>query len=59
MNYSAYIERQKKLIRSRHEGEVFLFQKGEAIELTNCERLFCELEKSRGLNTRERSRAAC
>lgn len=55
MNFTAYIERQKGLIRSRHEGETVLFHKGEAISMSNSEKLFIELEKSRGLNTRERA----
>ncbi len=54
MNFSAYIERQKGLIRSRHEGETFLIQKGQVIPVSGSEKLFAELTKSRGLNTRER-----
>ncbi|MDE6586478.1 MAG: hypothetical protein K2K80_07355 [Clostridia bacterium] len=55
MNFTAYIERQKGLIRSRHEGDTFLLQKGEVIPVSNSEKLFAELEKSRGLNTLERA----
>ena len=55
MNFTAYIERQKGLIRSRHEGDMFLLQKGEVIPVSNSEKLFAELEKSRGLNTLERA----
>ena len=55
MNFSAYIERQKGLIRSRHEGETFLIQRGEIIPVSGSEKLFVELTKSRGLNTRERT----
>ncbi len=49
MNFTAYIERQKSLIRERHEGE-----KGEVIPLSESKKLFAELSKIKGLNTRER-----
>lgn len=61
MNFAAYIERQKSLIRSRHMGETFLIEKGETIPVYDSERLLCELDNMRGLNKRERrafSRAA-
>ena len=54
MNFTAYIERQKALIRNRHEGETFLLQRGEVITVSDNEPLFSELSKSKGLNTRER-----
>lgn len=54
MNFNAYIERQKKIIRTRHEGETYLFEKGEVIMLTETDRLFAELDRSCGLNTKER-----
>ena len=54
MNFTAYIERQKSIIRNRHEGETFLLQKGEVITVSQNESLFAELSKSKGLNTRER-----
>ncbi len=54
MNFTAYIERQKSLIRERHEGELFLMEKGEVIPLSESEKLFAELSKIKGLNTRER-----
>ncbi|MCI8734076.1 MAG: hypothetical protein HFE40_00785 [Clostridia bacterium] len=54
MNFTAYIERQKSLIRERHEGELFLMEKGEVILLSESEKLFAELSKIKGLNTRER-----
>ena len=34
MTFTAYIERQKRIIRDRHEGETFLINKGEVIALT-------------------------
>lgn len=54
MNFTAYIERQKSLIRERHEGELFLLEKGEVIPLSESEKLFAELAELKGLNTRER-----
>ena len=54
MNFTAYIERQKGLIRQRHEGELFLLDKGEVIPVTESDKLFAELDKVKGLNTRER-----
>ena len=54
MNFTAYIERQKSLIRERHEGELFLMEQGEVILLSESEKLFAELSKIKGLNTRER-----
>lgn len=55
MNFTAYIERQKSIIRDRHEGDVYLIEKGEYIPVTESDKLFVELTKSRGLNTRERA----
>ena len=57
MNFTAYIERQKRIIRQRHEGEVFLMHRGEAIPLGDSEKLLKELSSLKGLNTRERLRA--
>ena len=54
MNFTAYIERQKVLIRERHEGELFLLDKDEVVSLTESDKLFAELDKVKGLNTRER-----
>lgn len=59
MNFTAYIERQKRLIRSRHEGETFLLDKGEVISVSETERMLAELSSLKGLNTRERARANC
>ena len=54
MTFTAYIQRQKKIIRSRHEGETFLIQKEDAILLDDSEKLLDELRSLKGLNTRER-----
>lgn len=58
MNFAAYIERQKKIIRTRHEGETYLIENGEYVRLTETEKLFAELDRSCGLNTKERMRSA-
>lgn len=57
MNFTAYIERQKSLIRSRHEGETFLMHRGEIIPVNDSEKLLKELSSLKGLNTRERLHA--
>lgn len=54
MTYMAYIERQKSIIRSRHEGETFLLEKGEVIHLSQSEKLLIELSSLKGLNKTER-----
>ena len=54
MNFAAYIEKQKSLIRSRHEGETYLVAKGKEIKVADSEKLLYELENLKGLNKRER-----
>lgn len=54
MNFTAYIERQKSIIRHRHDGETYLLGKGEVIPLTESEKIFVELSSLKGLNKRER-----
>lgn len=54
MTFAAYVERQKKLIRNRHEGEVYLIEKGETIPLNDSEKLLADLSSFKGLNTNER-----
>lgn len=54
MTFTAYIERQKRIIRDRHEGETFLITKGEVIALTETDRIFYDLNSLKGLNTNER-----
>ena len=58
MNFTAYIQRQKKIIRSRHEGETFLIENGELIPIPSTERLLNELDSLRGLNVFERKKTA-
>lgn len=54
MNYTAYIERQKHLIRHRHDGETYLIGKGEEIPVSDSRKLLFELDGLKGLNKRER-----
>ncbi len=54
MNFTAYIERQKNIIRSRHEGEVLLMEKDEVVASSRTEILLYELTELKGLNKRER-----
>ena len=54
MTFAAYIERQKSIIRNRHEGEMFLIRKDEIIQLTESDMLLNELSSFKGLNTDER-----
>ena len=54
MTFTAYIERQKNIIRQRHEGEMFLIEKGEVIPLNQSEKLLNDLSSLKGLNKRER-----
>lgn len=54
MNFTAYIERQKDLIRNRHLGETYLVEKGDIFPLDETERLLKDLSSLKGLNKRER-----
>lgn len=54
MNYIAYIQRQKNIIRRRHEGETFLLEGDEVIPIPDTEKLFRELDSFKGLNVKER-----
>ena len=54
MNFTAYIERQKNIIRHRRDGETYLIQNGEEIPVSDTDRLLIELESLKGLNRRER-----
>ncbi len=54
MNFTAYIERQKNIIRRRHEGEVQLLQNGEVVASSRTEILLFELTQLKGLNKSER-----
>lgn len=57
MTFTAYIQRQKGIIRSRHEGEVHLIKENEAVKLSESEKILKELSAMKGLNTEERMRA--
>lgn len=54
MNFAAYIQRQKNLIRRRHEGETFLIENGEIIPIPDRDSLLSELDSLSGLNVFER-----
>lgn len=54
MNFAAYIERQKSLIRHRHDGEIYLVRKDETLPLDKCDELLSELDGLRGFNKDER-----
>lgn len=54
MNFAAYVERQKRLIRERHEGEEFLMQGGDIIPLNESQKILSELFNMKGLNKKER-----
>lgn len=53
MNFTAYIESQKSMIR-RRSGTSF-FENGTVINIPSRERLLAELNGLKGLNVRERS----
>jgi hypothetical protein len=55
MTFSAYIQRQKTLIRERHEGELFLIEGNNAIKLRSSDEILQEMENLKGLNKNERS----
>ena len=56
MTFTSYIERQKSIIRSRHEGEMYYSNQNQDIRATESERIFAELISLGGLNKRERQR---
>ena len=53
MTFTAYIERQKSLIRSRHETEIILATEEES-RVADSDTLFEELSSIKGLNVAER-----
>ena len=57
MNFTAYIERQKSIIRKRHEGEEFLMHRGEVIPMSESDRILKELSDMEGLNSHEHLQA--
>lgn len=58
MNYTAYIQRQKNLIRTRHYGEVYFSDGVEEYSLSEVEELLRELDNLKGLNKTERALSA-
>ena len=57
MTFTAYIQRQKSLIRSRREGEPCAkTEREEVMPEYDTETLFGELSAMKGLNTAERQR---
>lgn len=54
MNFTAYVERQKSIIRARRAGNCVYMEKGYEYYVAECDRLYCELNELKGLNTRER-----
>ena len=55
MDFTAYVQKQINLVRSRHCGETFLVEKGEVFPVGERERLLSELNGLKGLNKEERS----
>lgn len=55
MTFTAYIQRQKSLIRARHTGETFLICGDSSTPLRCVEELFSELDELKGLNKAERA----
>ncbi len=53
MNFSAYVQRQKNMIRGHH-CEIFITEKTEEVRLYDREELLIELDNLKGLNTPER-----
>lgn len=54
MNFTAYIQKQKSIIRRRHEGQSFLIENGELIPVPDRDKLLNELDSLGGLNVNER-----
>ncbi len=54
MTFTAYIERQKNLIKSRHDGDDFTVTEGEGEPQSESQKLFEDLNSLKGLNTLER-----
>lgn len=54
MTFSVYIQRQKRLIRQRHEGELFLITGDAVVPVRSSEEILSEMNVLKGLNRRER-----
>ncbi|MDE6598071.1 MAG: hypothetical protein K2K60_05490 [Clostridia bacterium] len=53
MTFTAYIERQKNLIKSRHDSDTELYEGAYDMQ-SESEKLFDDLDSLKGLNTSER-----
>ncbi len=53
MNFYAYVQRQKNIIRERHVGETYLIIKGTPTKIRSTEELFYELDNLEGLKRKE------
>lgn len=56
MNFAAFIQRKKNIIRARHEGELYLMEGPRAVEVRSTETIFAELDGLKGLNVAERGK---
>ena len=54
MNFFEYVDRQKKLIRARHEGEEYFYFGDDEYRIGDSARLLSELQNLKGLNKKER-----
>jgi hypothetical protein len=54
MTFFAYVDRQKYLIRQRHEGETFLLDGKAEINIRDSEQILVEMSNLKGLNKSER-----
>jgi hypothetical protein len=54
MNFTAYVDRQKSLIRQRHEGETYLIENKKVFVVRDSEEILVEMNELKGLNKAER-----
>jgi hypothetical protein len=54
MNFTAYVDRQKNLIRQRHEGETYLIDSNKSFIVRDSEEILVEMDALKGLNKAER-----
>jgi hypothetical protein len=54
MNFTAYVDRQKNLIRQRHEGETYLIDNSKVFVVRDSEEILVEMNALKGLNKAER-----
>ncbi|MDE7306930.1 MAG: hypothetical protein K2N33_06025 [Clostridia bacterium] len=53
MTFTAYIERQKNLIKNRHDSDTDIYERAYDMQ-SESEKLFDDLDSLKGLNTSER-----